>query len=133
MTVSPEIYARPNNELYACGEGDQTVPLPETSDQVEVDDSRCQDIVDYCASFSDEMRDGEVLVRQACYLPQVEYGGGPLVGPTRTRGVWLASGHTCWGIQNGPATGKLMSEFIFEGKARSANCSSLDPRNATRR
>lgn len=133
MTVSPEIYARPNNELYACGEGDHNVPLPETSAEVQVDDARCQDIVDYCASFSDEMRDGEVLIRQACYLPQVEYGGGPLVGPTRTKGVWLAAGHTCWGIQNGPGTGKLMSEYVFEGKAKSADIVSLDPRRATRR
>ncbi|KAK5944801.1 hypothetical protein PMZ80_002001 [Knufia obscura] len=133
MNVSPEIYARPNNELYACGEGDHMVPLPETSADVEVDDARCQDIVDYCASFSDEMRDGEVLVRQACYLPQVEYGGGPLIGPTRTKGVFLASGHTCWGIQNGPGTGKLMSEYVFDGDAKSANISNLDPRKATRR
>lgn len=133
MTVSPELYARPNNEVYACGEGDQLVPLPDSSADVQVDDRRCQDIVDYCASFSDELKSGEVLVRQACYLPQVTYGGGPLIGPTRTKGVWLAAGHTCWGIQNGPATGKLMSEYIFEGDARSANISSLDPRKMTRR
>lgn len=133
MKVSPEIYARPNYELYACGEGDNTVPLPETSDLVEVDDRRCQDIVDYCASFSDEMKNGEVLVRQACYLPQVEYGNGPLIGPTRTKGVWLSSGHTCWGVSNSPATGKLMSEYIFDGKAKSANISALDPRETTRR
>lgn len=134
MDVSPEIYSRPNNELYACGEGDTTVPLPETSAEVQVDDKRCQDIVDYCAAFSDEMRDGTVLVRQACYLPQVEYGGqGPLVGPTRTEGVWVASGHTCWGIQNGPGTGKLMSEMIMEGEAKSAQVGSLDPRRLTRR
>ena len=126
--VSPEIYARPNNELYACGEGDHLVPLPKSTADVKVDESRCQDIVDYCASFSDEMRDGEVMVRQACYLPLVETGGGPLVGPTKTNGVWIATGHTCWGIQNGPGTGKLMSEFIFEGNAKSANVNSLDPR-----
>lgn len=133
MSVTPEIYARPNNELYACGEGDRMVPLPETSADVQVDDARCQDIVDYCASFSDEMRDGEVLVRQACYLPQVEYGNGPLIGPTRTKGVFLAAGHTCWGIQNGPATGKLVSEMIFEDEAKSANISMLDPRRNTNR
>ena len=132
-TVTPEIYARPNNEVYACGEGDHNVPLPETSADVQVDDKRCQDIVDYCASFSDEMRDGEVLIRQACYLPQVEYGQGPLIGPTRTKGVWLAAGHTCWGIQNGPATGKLMSEYIFDGEVKSANVNMLSPTHATAR
>ncbi|EXJ93129.1 hypothetical protein A1O3_01686 [Capronia epimyces CBS 606.96] len=132
MQVSPEVYARPNNELYACGEGDHLVPLPKSTAEVQVDDSRCQDIVDYCAAFSDEMRDGEVLVRQACYLPQVDAGAGPLVGLTRTKGVYLAAGHTCWGIQNGPGTGQLMSEFVFDGKALSANVNSLDPRKVLR-
>jgi glycine/D-amino acid oxidase-like deaminating enzyme len=132
-TVTPEIYARPNNELYACGEGDHLVPLPKTAADVVVDDDRCQDIVNYCASFSDEMRDGKVLVRQACYLPQVEGPvSGPLVGKTNTDGVYMAAGHTCWGIQNGPGTGKLMSEFVFDGDAKSANVKSLDPRRALR-
>lgn len=40
----------------------------------------------------------------------------------------MATGHTCWGIQNSCATGKLMSEFVFEGKAKSAKIDSLDPR-----
>ncbi|KAJ9603373.1 hypothetical protein H2200_012151 [Cladophialophora chaetospira] len=130
--VTPEIYARPNNELYACGEGDHLVPLPKSSADVVVDDSRCQDIVDCCASFSDEMRDGSVLVRQACYLPQVETGSGPLVGLTGTKGVLMAAGHTCWGIQNGPGTGKLMSEFVFDGEGTSANVRALDPRRVLR-
>jgi glycine/D-amino acid oxidase-like deaminating enzyme len=126
--VTPEIYARPNNELYACGEGDHLVPLPQSTADVEVDESRCQDIIDYCASFSDEMKDGEVLVRQACYLPLVETGGGPLIGPTQTEGVYIATGHTCWGISNSCGSGKLMSEYLLDGEPKSANIASLDPR-----
>lgn len=126
--VTPEIYARPNNEVYACGEGDHLVALPDSTAEVAVDDTRCQDIVDYCSSISDELRDGEVTAKQACYLPQVEIGSGPLIGRTGTKGVFLAAGHTCWGIQNGPGTGKLMSEFVFEGRAKSANVDGLDPR-----
>lgn len=34
----------------------------------------------------------------------------------------------CWGIQNGPGTGKLMSEFVFDGNAVSAKIGALDPR-----
>ena len=128
--VTPEIYARPNNELYACGEGDHMVPLPKTAAEVKVDEERCQDIVDYVSSVSDELRDGTVLTKQACYLPQVEGGGGPLIGATNKKGLWLAAGHTCWGIQNGPGTGKLMSEFVMDGKAGSANVESLDPTHA---
>ena len=122
--VSPEIYARPNNEAYACGEGDKLVPLPKTTEDVVTDNKRCQDIIDYVSSISDELRDGEVTAKQACYLPL----GGPFIGKTGIKGLILASGHTCWGIQNGPGTGKIVSEFVFDGKAKSANVASLDPR-----
>lgn len=127
--VTPEIYARPNNEAYACGEGDTMVPLPKTTADVVTDDARCQDIIDYVSSISDELRDGDVTVRQACYLPNVQAAsGGPLIGETGVKGLLIAAGHTCWGIQNGPGTGKLISEFIFDGKAKSAKIGSLDPR-----
>ncbi|CAD0091261.1 unnamed protein product [Aureobasidium mustum] len=96
--VSPEIYTRPKNEVYACGEGDHMVPLPKSSDLVEVDEQRCQDIVDYVSSISDELRDGEVTARQACYLPNVRGGNGPLIGHTGVKGLLIAAGHTCWGM-----------------------------------
>jgi glycine/D-amino acid oxidase-like deaminating enzyme len=115
--------------VYACGDGDKVVPLPPTSAEVEVDQERCQEIVDQVGSISDELRDGAVEIRQACYLPNSTGFGGPLVGLTNDKGLYLASGHTCWGIQNGPGTGKLMSEFVFDGKAKSAKIGSLDPRD----
>lgn len=127
--VSPEIYARPDDTVYVCGEGDTTVPLPETSADVQVDQSICQDIIDAVGTISSELRDGQEVVRQACYLPNVSVRGGPLIGDTGIKGLYLAAGHTCWGIQNAPGTGKLISEFIFEGKAKSAEIDSLDPRN----
>lgn len=131
LNVTPEIYARPNNELYACGEGDSLIPLPPSTAEVEVDLSRCQDIADYCSSISDELRDGEITTRQACYLPQVEseVGSGPLVGKAaEAEGLYVAAGHTCWGIQNGPGTGKLMSEFVFGGERGKYEGGGLDPR-----
>ncbi|CAL5868581.1 uncharacterized protein PFLUO_LOCUS2808 [Penicillium psychrofluorescens] len=126
--AAPEIYARPDETVYACGEGDRLVPLPDTSAEVEVDAEKCQEIVDQVSSISDALRDGEVRTRQACYLPNVDSGGGPLVGLTEVKGLYLAAGHTCWGIQNAPGTGKVMSEFVFDGQATSAKIGSLDPR-----
>lgn len=128
FTATPEIYARPNDEVYACGEGDTLVPLPESTDAVELDEGRCDSIIKNVGSISDELLNGEVVVRQACYLPNVATGGGPLIGQTNVPGLFVASGHTCWGIQNGPATGKLISEFVWDGDAKSANVKSLDPR-----
>ncbi|KAL6878969.1 FAD dependent oxidoreductase [Trichoderma novae-zelandiae] len=129
--VDPEIYARPFGEAYACGEPDTVVPLPETADQVQFDEAYCDDIISYFAMVSPVLAAAPIKAKQACYLPRhMRFGqeSGPLIGPTVTPGLWVAAGHTCWGIQNGPGTGKLMSEYIFDGEAKSANVSNLDPR-----
>ncbi|KAI6090763.1 FAD dependent oxidoreductase [Hypoxylon rubiginosum] len=129
--VDPEIYARPGGEVYACGEPDAAVPLPATADLVQCDDAQCDDLVAYIGAVSPALAAARVAARQACYLPRhVRLGreSAPLVGPTSIGRLWVASGHTCWGIQNGPATGKLMSELIFDGEARSADIAELDPR-----
>lgn len=128
--VSPEIYSRPNNEIYVCGEGDMEVEVPETSADVEVDEGRCDDLIAQVSSISDHIRLGRVTRKQACYLPILSVGGsgGPIIGETGTDGLMMATGHSCWGINNAPATGKLMSEIIFDGKATSADIRQLDPR-----
>ncbi|KAE9965513.1 hypothetical protein BLS_007597 [Venturia inaequalis] len=127
-TVTPEIYARPNNEVYACGDGDTTIPLPTTTDLVQVDEQRCQDVVDYVCSISEELRDGEVTARQACYLPGVQGSDSPIIGEGSVKGLVWAVGHTCWGIQNSTATGCLVSEIVMDGKATSAKIGGLDPK-----
>ncbi|KAH0533086.1 hypothetical protein TsFJ059_001698 [Trichoderma semiorbis] len=129
--VDPEIYARPFGEAYACGEPDSVVPLPETADLVQFDEAYCDDIISYFATVSPILAAAPIKAKQACYLPRhIRFGqeSGPLIGPTVTPGLWVAAGHTCWGIQNGPGTGKLMSEYIFDGQAKSANVANLDPR-----
>ncbi|CAJ2505139.1 Uu.00g125330.m01.CDS01 [Anthostomella pinea] len=125
QVVEPEIYARPDGTAYACGPTDNVVELPATTADVEVDVARCDDIVYQVGGISDELgRDGKVLARQACYLPQ----GGPFIGEVGgTRGLVVAAGHTCWGIQNAPGTGKLVSEIVLEGMARSAKLGGCDP------
>ncbi|KAI1310592.1 FAD dependent oxidoreductase [Xylaria venustula] len=126
QVVEPEIYARPDGTAYACGPTDDA-PLSLTTAEVEVDEARCEDIIAQVGGISDELgHDGEVLARQACYLPQ----GGPYIGQVgRTQGLIVAAGHTCWGIQNAPGTGKLVSEIVFDGKAKSAKLGGCDPAN----
>lgn len=136
---SPEIYPRPGDSLYsfdtvyAAGPDDYDVPLPTNSDSVEVDEWSCDKVRDAVASVSQKIHDGDLITKQACYKAQIkphEDGEevGPIVGPTGIKGLWLATGLDEWGIQNGPGTGLVMSEMIFEGAARSADCKSLDPR-----
>ena len=97
--VSPEIYARPDSEVYLCGPGDD-FPLPNSVDEVVVDQDACDSIRMHGASISDELRDGTVEKRQACYLPLVSRAGGPIIGPAPTiaKGLVIATGHTCWVI-----------------------------------
>lgn len=113
------------------GEPDTAIALPETADEVQCDEAQCDDIISYIATVSPVLGAAPIKAKQACYLPRhMRFGqeSGPLLGPTTVPGLWVAAGHTCWGIQNGPGTGKLMSEHIFDGAARSADVDRLDPR-----
>ncbi|KAK9461179.1 FAD dependent oxidoreductase [Lipomyces oligophaga] len=127
--ISPEIYAR-KDEVYICGEGDNYVEVPETTDDVEVLKERCEELVKYAGVISKELQGGRITRRQACYLPVVDVPStsGPLIGPTNTQNLFVASGHSCWGINNAPGTGKVMAEILLDGEATSADISSLDPR-----
>lgn len=114
-----------------AGEPDTTIPLPETADEVQCDEAQCDDIASYIGIISPVLGAAPIKAKQACYLPRhMRFGqeSGPLLGKTTVAGLWVAAGHTCWGIQNGPGTGKLMSEYIFDGAAKSANVDKLDPR-----
>ncbi|KII91698.1 hypothetical protein PLICRDRAFT_105186 [Plicaturopsis crispa FD-325 SS-3] len=125
--VSPEIYARPDNTVYACGPGDSSA-LPPIVDEVEVDQEACESIRTQVASISTELRVGTVEKRQACFLPVVSTGGGPIVGAVRgVKGLMIATGHTCWGICNAPGTAKAISELVMDGKIRCADLTSLAP------
>jgi D-amino-acid dehydrogenase len=42
--------------------------------------------------------------------------GIPLVGATRTPGVFVAGGHGMWGVTLGPLTGRLLAELIATGR-----------------
>jgi glycine/D-amino acid oxidase-like deaminating enzyme len=95
--ASPELYARPNNQVYACGPGDDS-PLPDAVDEVQVDEVACDRIRRHVSGISKELREAEVDKRQACFLPYVTFGGGPIIGEARSiaEGLIIATGHTCW-------------------------------------
>lgn len=97
IDASPEIYARPNNEVYACGPGDDT-SLPDTVDDVVIDEGACDTIREHVSSISEVLREAKVDKRQACFLPLVSTGGGPIIGEASkiARGLIIATGHTCW-------------------------------------
>lgn len=95
------------------------------------DEALCDDLAAYVGTFSPVLGAAPIKAKQACYLPRhMRFGqeSGPLVGRSVVPGLYVASGHTCWGIQNAPATGKLMAEIVLDGEATSADIEKLDPR-----
>ncbi|KAK0739523.1 FAD dependent oxidoreductase-domain-containing protein [Apiosordaria backusii] len=129
--VDPEVYARPFGEVYACGEPDTLITLPETADSVQCDEDQCDDLASYMGTVSPVLGAAPIKVKQACYLPRhMRFGTerDPMIGQSYVKGLWIASGHTCWGIQNGPGTGCLMAEMIFDGEAKSADIKDLEPK-----
>jgi D-amino-acid dehydrogenase len=55
--------------------------------------------------------------------------GLPVVGPTRTPGVFVAGGHGMWGVTLGPLTGRLLAELIVTGRS-APELAALDPLRA---
>jgi glycine/D-amino acid oxidase-like deaminating enzyme len=71
------------------------------------------------------------VAAQACYLPTSK-DGFPLIGEhPNSRGVYIATGHSCWGILNSPVTGLMLSELIDDGQIAcvdSATVAAVDPK-----
>lgn len=107
--LSPEIYPRPRDRLYdldtlyASGPDDYDVPLPDTTDHVAVEQGSCNDVWIVIQGVSQEIHDGEIFAKQACYKPQIRPHNedeevGSMVGRTGVEGLWLATGYDEWGI-----------------------------------
>lgn len=52
--------------------------------------------------------------------------GRPVIGATRTPGVYVAGGHGMWGLTHGPLTGRLLAEQITTGEP-AASLREFDP------
>ena len=50
---------------------------------------------------------------QACFLPCTD-DGVPVIGEVPgVKGCYVATGHNCWGILNGPATGAAVDDSVI--------------------
>ena len=74
------------------------------------------------------LAESPILARQACYRPVTPHGL-PLIGPVPgTKGAFVATGHSVWGILNAPATGEALAEVIVEGAAGTVDLAPFAPR-----
>jgi sarcosine oxidase subunit beta len=59
-------------------------------------------------------------------LYEVTPDAHPIFGPTSVEGFWVVAGFSGHGFMHGPISGKLMAEFILEGRSQTVDVSMLD-------
>ena len=125
--LSPEIYPRPDGEVWVCGMSDDQ-PVPIDPADVRVDDARCDELRRIAGTLATGLGEAEITRRQACYRP-ICADAMPLLGPAPggRPGVYVATGHNCWGILNAPASGRAIAELVVHGEARCVDLASFDP------
>jgi glycine/D-amino acid oxidase-like deaminating enzyme len=124
--LEPEIFPRPDGEVYVCGMADPQ-PLPESADGVEVNEASCAVLAGAAARVSTTLAAARILRRQACYRPVTD-DGLPLIGRVPgVAGAYVATGHGPWGMLNAPATGLALAELIADGAASLVDLRPFDP------
>jgi glycine/D-amino acid oxidase-like deaminating enzyme len=125
----PEVYPRPDGEVYLCGLS-ETGPLPERPELVQPRPEAGPILQRLAGTLSSSLTDAPLERVQACYRP-VYADGLPLLGKVPgVSGAYIATGHSCWGILNAPASGLAMAELIVDGQAHSVDLRPFDPRRA---
>lgn len=123
----PEVYPRSSGQVYVCGmssDGD----VPKDPNDIHPDEGAPEYLQAVASSVSSQLEEAELVTAQACYLPCTD-DGNPVIGKLPgLEGAYVATGHSCWGILNAPATGLVVSELITEGMNKtSVDISSFDP------
>jgi glycine/D-amino acid oxidase-like deaminating enzyme len=128
--LEPEIFPRPEGEVYVCGMADPA-PLPDSPELVEVNDDSCAVLARAAGRVSTVLAQARVVRRQACYRPVTD-DGLPLIGRVPgLRGAYVATGHGPWGILNAPATGLAMAELVADGAVSLVDLRAFDPARLT--
>jgi glycine/D-amino acid oxidase-like deaminating enzyme len=129
--VTPEIYPRPNGDVYCCGNVEPNAVLPDSAADIEPSPDKIAELKQIIDHVSPALAACDIQVQQACFLPS-HASGMPLIGQLpHTSGAFVATGHTCWGILNGPATGEALAELIVCGKTTHVDLAPFDPCRVT--
>jgi len=126
--TAPEIYPRPDGTVYVCGSGEKP-KLPEDPQEIKSSEKTRDSLHKAASSICSHLADAEIVRYDCCFLP-CPTGRLPMIGRIPgVEGAYVAAGHTCWGILNGPATGACLAELIVDGKCSLVDLSAFDPVN----
>ncbi len=123
---TPEVVPRMDGTTYICGLSG-TEPLPVDPAHIELEEGAADRLRNMATTFSPELGAAEVVAEQACFRP-ITSDGIPLIGRVSgVEGAYVATGHSVWGMLNGPATGEAMAELIVDGEAKTVDLSAFNP------
>lgn len=128
----PEVYVRPDQTAYCTGYPDSPVRVTEAPGEEECRPDKIATILEAVRDATDKTTQGgqlsqEPILEQACYLPSTD-DGIPVMGKLpEEEGVYVSSGHTCWGILLGPASGEAMASLIATGSSPQVDLRIFNP------
>ena len=73
LSLEPEIFPRPDGDVYVCGMADPQ-PLPDSPEGVVVDDAACAVLARAAGRVSTTLAAAPITRRQACYRPVTDDG-----------------------------------------------------------
>ncbi|XVF15494.1 hypothetical protein REPUB_Repub09cG0158600 [Reevesia pubescens] len=126
--MDPEVYPRPTGEVYICGMSAEA-EMPDDPEQILGYPESIQLLKRVARNVSSRLAEGEAQVKaeQACFLPCTD-DGVPVIGELpAVKGCYVATGHSCWGILNAPATGAAVAELVLDGRASIVDLSPFSP------
>lgn len=103
--------------------------VPDDPEQIVGNSESIEVLKRVAGTVSSHLRGGQAQVKaeQACFLPCTD-DGVPVIGEVPgVKGCYVATGHNCWGILNGPATGAAVAELVLDGKASIVDLSPFSP------
>lgn len=115
-------------EVYICGMSSRE-EVPGDPEQISGNPDSIKVLKRVARAVSTQLGEGEARVRteQACFLPCTD-DGIPVIGELPdVKGCYVATGHSCWGILNGPATGAAVAELVLDGQASVVDLTRFSP------
>lgn len=123
-----EINIEFSGEVYICGMSAEA-EVPDDPESIVGDPEAIRTLIRVAGNVSSHLVEGEARVKaeQACFLPCTD-DELPIIGEVPgVKGCYVATGHSCWGILNGPATGAAMAELVLDGCASIVDLSVFSP------
>ncbi|CAM1506243.1 Fc.00g058840.m01.CDS01 [Cosmosporella sp. VM-42] len=134
---SPEIYSRPNGDIYLAGVNSANTRLPDLATGAKPIDASLNELKKIAKQLIASDKELEVVRTGLCFRPITErglpyvlrmkdenLGIGMETRLGQEGGVFVAAGHGPWGISLGLGTGKVMAEMM-QGSEMSADVSAL--------